>query len=98
MIDISKNNPFIKRKADVAFLHVTFLSDEPEKPNLLKIAEGPYGKDKFIVSGKAVYLFCPGGYGNTKLSNTFFENKLKVVATTRNWKTVNELARMSESV
>ena len=54
LIYISKNNPFIKRKADVAFLHVTFLSDEPEKPNLLKIAEGPYGKDKFIVSSKPI--------------------------------------------
>ena len=28
LINIFKNNPFIKRKADVAFLHVTFLSDE----------------------------------------------------------------------
>lgn len=98
LIYISKNNPFIKRKAEVTFLHVTFLSDVPEKASIEKIVQGKYGKDEFIISGKAIYLFCPGGYGNTKLSNRFFENTLKVVATTRNWKTVNELERMAESV
>jgi uncharacterized protein (DUF1697 family) len=41
-----------------------------------------------------VFVYCPNGYGNTKLSNTFFENKLKVTATTRNWRTVNELLRL----
>jgi uncharacterized protein (DUF1697 family) len=32
----------------------------------------------------AIYLYCRNGYGKTKLSNKFPENKLKVVATTRN--------------
>jgi uncharacterized protein (DUF1697 family) len=44
-----------------------------------------------------VYLHCPKGYGNTKLNNTFFENKLKVTATTRNWKTSNELVKIMET-
>src|SRR6185437_1137296 len=75
---VLKNNPFInKRKEDVTKLHVTFLSAEPEKALVEKIKEGNYAADEFIVTGKAVYLFCPNGYGNTKLSNTFFENKLK---------------------
>lgn len=36
----------------------------------------------------------PNGYGRTKLSNAFFERKLKVAATTRNWKTVTALHDM----
>ncbi|HTA60973.1 MAG TPA: DUF1697 domain-containing protein [Bacteroidia bacterium] len=93
---VLKNNPFInKRKEDVTKLHVTFLSAEPEKANIDKIKEGNYAADEFIITGKTVYLFCPNGYGNTKLSNTFFENKLKVTATTRNWKTINELVTMA---
>ena len=93
---VLKNNPFInKRKEDVTKLHVTFLSAEPEKANTDKIKDGNYATDEFIVIGKAIYLFCPNGYGNTKLSNTFFENKLKVTATTRNWKTINELVAMA---
>jgi len=31
------------------------------------------------------------------LNNNFFEKKLKVTATTRNWKTVNELVEMVSS-
>ncbi len=93
---IAKHNPFIKRKADTRFLHVTFLSEVPGKEYLGAIQESLYGPDEFYVSGKAVYLFCPAGYGKTKLNNTFFEKKLKVTATTRNWNTVMELLKMAE--
>ncbi|MBE3143630.1 MAG: DUF1697 domain-containing protein [Planctomycetes bacterium] len=47
--------------------------------------------DEFLVYDKEIYLFCPNGYGRTKLSNNYFERKLRVSATTRNWKTVNAL-------
>ena len=93
---VIKNNPFVnKRKEDVSKLHVTFLSQTPEQANIDKIKSGLFTPDEFLLSGKTVYLFCPDGYGRTKLTNTFFENKLKIVATTRNWKTVNELVKMS---
>jgi uncharacterized protein (DUF1697 family) len=96
---VLKNNPFLnQRKEDITKLHVTFLSEEPDQAAIVKIKEGNYAADEFIVSGKIIYLFCPGGYGNTKLSNNFFENKLKVIATTRNWKTVNELISMANKI
>jgi uncharacterized protein (DUF1697 family) len=56
----------------------------------------PIQEDEFIIHGKEVYLFCPNGYGKTKFSNTFFENKLNISATTRNWKTVNALYELAE--
>ena len=57
---------------------------------------GEDGMDRYIIAGREVYLYCPNGYGKTKFSNTFFEKKFKVVATTRNWKTVNALADIAE--
>lgn len=97
--EVLKNNPFVnKRKEDVTKLHVTFLSQEPEKTHHEKIKDGTYASDEFILDGKTIYVFCPNGYGNTKLSNNFFENKLKVTATTRNWKTVNELVTLAEKI
>jgi uncharacterized protein (DUF1697 family) len=96
---IIKKNPFIKDKSkDVARMHVTFLSAIPTKELHDKIKMGDYKEDEFILIGKAIYLHVPISYGNSKLSNNFFENKLKVAATTRNWKTVNELLRMAEEV
>jgi uncharacterized protein (DUF1697 family) len=95
--NVSANNLFIsKRGEDITKLHVTFLSMEPEKNLVDKIRKEEYFPDEFYTKGRAVYLYCPQGYGNTKLSNTFFEKKLQVQATTRNWKTVLELVKMAE--
>ena len=93
--NVITNNPFFKRKdIDITKLHVTFLSSVPNQTGIDKIKDGNYSDDEYIIVDKAVYLYCPNGYGNTKLNNNFLENKLKVTATTRNWKTVNELFRM----
>jgi uncharacterized protein (DUF1697 family) len=51
--------------------------------------------DEFSMGDKEIFLFCPNGYGRTKLTNTFFERKLDMPATTRNWKTVNALYQMA---
>ena len=96
--NVLEHNPFLtKRKEDPTKLHVTFLSTVAEQGYIDMLLQGEYQKDEFIISDKCVYLFCPDGYGNTKLSNTFFEKKLKVKATTRNWKTVIELNKLADS-
>jgi len=96
-------NPFLnQRNEDPEKLHITFLSDLPLDSAIrnlplrtdLKSSGGGSG-DEFMVHGKEIYLFCPNGYGRTKFSNTFFERKLSVSATTRNWKTVMTLYEMA---
>jgi uncharacterized protein (DUF1697 family) len=96
---VLENNPFLKMK-DINHdkLHVTFLSDEPDSEYLGKIKDLKFDPDQFVISGRTVYLYCPEGYGNTKINNTFFEKKLNLTATTRNWRTVNELMRMAEAI
>ena len=92
-------NPLVKRKdIDTGKLHVTFLSACPDQDHLQKIKEYQYMPDEYMIVGKEVLIYCPNGYGNTKLANTFFENKLKVTATTRNWRTVNELLRIGKTI
>jgi uncharacterized protein (DUF1697 family) len=94
MEKISNNNPFLgERNEPIDKLHVTFFPEEPEKEHLKKIEGLLFLPDEFIVSGREVYLFCPNGYGRTKLTNQFFENKLKLTATTRNWKTIETLLK-----
>jgi len=43
---------------------------------------------------KVKYFFSTTGYGKAKMNNNWFETKLKVAATTRNYKTMNRLFRM----
>lgn len=96
MESIIAKNPFLKmQNIDLEKLHVTFLEEVPGQNDLQNIEKYDYSPDKFIIINKEIFLYCPGGYGKTKLSNNFFENKLKLRATTRNWKTVNKLAGLS---
>ncbi|MGW8246849.1 MAG: DUF1697 domain-containing protein [Acidiferrobacterales bacterium] len=90
-----KANPFLKeKKIDIGKLHVTFLEQVPEKSSVQNFNPGPLGSDRYVIQGAEIYLYCPGGYGKTKLSNNFIEKQFGVRATTRNWKTVNVLADM----
>lgn len=94
MINVINGNPF--KQEDFNHLYVTFLSDIPSE-KLIKdltctIDENIENKsDKYNIIGKEIYLFLPNGYGRTKLNNNFFEKKLDISATTRNWRTVNRL-------
>ncbi len=51
--------------------------------------------EQLFVIGKEAYLYCPNGYGKSKLPNTFLEKKLGVGATTRNWASVLKLYELS---
>lgn len=94
-----ENNPFVsENNIDKDKLHVTFLSEKPASEELRKIEGFDFSPDRFIIKAKQVYLYIPGSYGETKLSNKFFENRLKVTATTRNWKTVNKLLEIASSI
>jgi len=74
---------------------LTFLSSVPSKSNVSELLKHVKSPDELAVSGKEVYLFCPGGYGKSKLSNSFMEKKLGVEATTRNWKSIHKLFELS---
>ena len=98
MKKIVNDNPFVKEKGiDHSRLLVTFLSELPEKSVLGKLDSLNRDPDQFRIKNREVYLYCPDGYGRTKLSNSAFEKLLSVEATTRNWKTVNTLVEMSTS-
>jgi len=93
---ILQNNPFINDPAkDSAFIHLTFLSAIPERTDIEKLTSKNYLPDEFKWMDNVIYLYCPNGYGKTRLTNTFFESKLKITATTRNIKTANELLLIS---
>ena len=83
------NNPFVNiHKEAIDKLHVTFLSAEPVNALKYTLTGIKSDSDEFYIDRNVVYLFCPNGYGRTKLTNNYFETKLKIAATTRNWKTV----------
>ena len=94
-------NPFLQRaRIDAARLHVTFLTEKAgaaardKLPALSRSAQD----DELEVVESEVFLHCPNGYGNSKLTNNILEKTLRVAATTRNWRTVNALCAMCEEL
>ena len=93
---IVRNNPFQGDDAkDPAFMHVSFLSGNADTPGNgefdLRKREG----EAWAVTPEAIYLYCPGGYGNSRLTNQWLENRLKANVTTRNWKTTTALLKIA---
>lgn len=92
---IASENPYLKmKKIDLEKLHTVFLSESAPKDGIKKLKEISSGKDTLIESDREIYLHCPDGYGNTKLSNAAIERACKITATTRNWKTTLALVEM----
>lgn len=89
---ILDGNPFLQTGADLAMLHVVFLADLPSSCETLDPQRSP--PDEFRVVGQEIYLHTPNGAGNTKLTNAYFDSKLKTVSTGRNWRTVNTILAM----
>lgn len=90
---IVAGNPFAKRSFEPRKLHVSFLSTRPTRVTF----DAPPGDDEFVIAGREVYVYTPNGYGTTKLNNMFFERKLGVTATSRNWNTVVKLSVLAAS-
>lgn len=93
-MQIVANNPFVGQELEDAKLYVSLLASQPLSENVEKLANFVFQDETYQLIDQAVYLYVPKGYGNAKLSNNFLEGKLKVSATTRNWKTMLTLANM----
>jgi uncharacterized protein (DUF1697 family) len=92
-------NPYVDQADEPTTVHVSFLADVPSPQKVRELDElsGQFGDDRFEVIGSHVYLHCPGGYGETKLHNSFLERRLATTGTTRNWRTVTALGEMVRS-
>jgi uncharacterized protein (DUF1697 family) len=92
-------NPFKTEKDfDPAKLAVVFLTDKPTDNQIMKVININYPPDKFKIIGKEIFIYCPNGFGKTKLYSNFFENKMKVKGTARNWKTITTILEIAEGI
>ena len=95
---IVKGNPFLKPGVDLKQLHVGFLADKPTPTSIAGLDPHRSAPDEFKVIGFEVYFKLPNGVGKTKLTNQYFDSKLKTTITLRNWNTVLKLLEMCGAV
>lgn len=92
LLQIIENNPFAAEMASENLLYITLLKRNSETHF---VDNGEFMPDTFKIKGSVIYLYCPNGYGKTKLNNNFFEKKIKTCATTRNFKTLLALSKIA---
>jgi uncharacterized protein (DUF1697 family) len=94
LADVVAGNPFMKPGADEDVLHVMFLTSTPT-PDLISTLEPSRSPpDAFVVKGREIYLQLPNGVARSKLTNAYFDSKLKTASTGRNWRTVIKLLEL----
>lgn len=87
-------NPFPHALAQPAQFHVSFLSSQPDAEALALLDPEQFAPDEFHLGPRAIYLWYPNGLQASKLTNTFWERRLGVIATSRNWNTVTQLRKL----
>jgi uncharacterized protein (DUF1697 family) len=86
---------FDEMNFDPSKLAVIFLYEMPSVEQVEKVKNIDYPPDKFKIIGKEIFIYCPNGFGKTKLYTNFFENKMKVKGTARNWKTIKNILEIA---
>ena len=95
LADVAAHNPFLRPGADPARqLHVAFLEDRPSPAAVNGLDPHRAAPEELRVRGREVYLWCPDGFGRSRVM-IGVERALGTAATVRNWRTVQELCRMS---
>ncbi|HET8803051.1 MAG TPA: DUF1697 domain-containing protein [Aequorivita sp.] len=92
--NILANCPFGNPKQEASYF---VLLETPPTQELVQATELLENTDEeFVITDSCVYMFCATGYGKTKLNNNLFEKKLKVAATTRNYRTLAKLVELAK--
>jgi len=87
-------NPFGELQEDKERkLYVSFLEQPPVPAAAAALVAMCTGNEAMHIQGSTLYFLSPS-YGKTKFSNTFVEKKLGMIATTRNWATVNKVVTL----
>ena len=90
---ILENCPFSDEKKEKSYF--VLLQSKPSIENIVATESLSYPNEEFVINNSCVYLYSEFGAAKAKLGTNFFERKLKVSATARNYKTMNKLLEMS---
>ena len=94
--EIAGHNPFLAGEAVHSKLHVGFLDRPPDADAVAQLDAHRSPPDAFSVRGREIYLHFPNGAGRSKLTIDYFERRLEVRATARNWNTLTRLLALAQ--
>ncbi|MBP0903532.1 DUF1697 domain-containing protein [Mariniflexile gromovii] len=90
---ILNNCPFSEEKKMESYF--IMLNKIPDTSLVDEVAKIAYENEEVIIKKDALYFYSSTGYGRTKFNMNTSERKLKVVGTSRNYKTMVKLLSLS---
>lgn len=95
--NILHNNPF-QNGEEGNRVFITLLNKKPNSADLDKLGHIDIGDEKYVINEDIFYFYVPQGMANSKLSNPFIEQKLKVISTGRNLNTMLKLSEIANQL
>ena len=93
---VVERNPLREHARDPKRHLVVFLSAEPDRKRLRGVDADDYAPERFATHGREIYVWLPDGVQKARLTHAFWEKRLEVSATARNWSTVERLLALAD--
>lgn len=89
---VLSNCPFSEEKKVKSYF--TLFEQSPSEEKVQEFTNLDFPGEEFHMTPTCLYFFCANGYGRVKMNNNLIERKLKVRATTRNYRTLLRLTEL----
>ena len=96
--NILKENPYPATEEDNKAMYFVLLFDEPVSALSEALQNETFVNEELTITPACIYLNSQQGYGNTKFNSNFFERRLKIQTTARNWKTMKRMEQMASEM
>jgi uncharacterized protein (DUF1697 family) len=97
LVRIVARNPLDDVADDPKRYQVTFLAAKLPRAVVRELESAAAGSERLAVVGREVYAWHPAGVARSKLWSLLASRKLGVVATSRNWATVEALLELASA-
>lgn len=95
--EIVKNNPFDGQFENDKDLHVFFLDEEMPSEKRELLLSNNNENEQFAVQNREIFCLLRVSVLDSLMGKDYIGKKLKVLATARNWRTVNKILELSKS-
>lgn len=97
LADALASNPFATNGANPARLITVFMPSSPSTEAIAKLEPSRFPDVSFAVAGREMHILYDDGMGSSKFSPSYYERRLGVLGTARNWNTISKaLALLDE--
>lgn len=88
---VLERNPLQEVVTDPSRYLVTFLSQEPDPEAVEALVGEDHSPEAIAIEGTEAYVWTPDGVYGMTLSHAYLENRFGIVATARNWNTIEKI-------